>query len=262
MILVRADGCGVESKAAEAQQEVVKAAASVLRKCAPNSSPSVLQPLDVAYDNEHNCRFSIYKRFSCTLESWLAEHHTRTPAQISSIFKQVANILICLQQNGYVFTNIKARNFLVQSCSEKSPKLFIYDSGTLSLGMPKVASIPNRVPAGATSLKTLNLRNLNTITATLLGSLLVQTLLRPVSTTDSTSPIDSFFDCLHNHATVNPCIAGNLMPHLKRNLADGLKINDPTVKAAVSAVLSLTGYKKTSASLKQQLAKFEAAAGS
>lgn len=239
-----------EEEAALAAQ----AAAAIGDACTTEGCPgctvkasAIREPLSTVQRGK--CSFALYPYVQLNLAEWLANTPKRSPQVITSLFEQALGIVICLQDKGFYYTDLKPSNFLViqDNAADLNPQLVVGDLGGIITKDGKAVQLPTgRLPP--ILLKDFDWKKMDQVTSFLLATLALELVLRAPSTTDPSAPLDAFFSCLQKNATTSttaapPECVEDVLGNLKNNIAPGLSLADPQVKALVASALNLMGYR-------------------
>lgn len=234
-------------KKGEEEARIAAGAARVLKGgCMPENcqgctvdSNAIRQPLSTVQVGP--CSLALYPYVHLNLAQWLSNTPNRLPWAVLSLFEQAIGIVVCLQDKGYYYSDIKPSNFLViqDSGADSTPRLVIGDLGGLVTKDAKDLQIPTgRVPP--TLLKDFTWNKMDQVTSFMLATLGLELVLRAPSQQDPSSPLDSFFLCLQRNA-LDQCI-DEVIKTLKSHLAEGLTLEGP-IQGIVAISLALMGYK-------------------
>lgn len=248
-IVIKANYCGnpdAQEKGMEEDRKARAAAAAVgncsaaVSRCAACSlTGDGMIRVPLATEFSAPCSLAIYPYFRKTLADWLADTETRTPDQVTYLFRQLVGIVLCLNSKGYYYTDLKPYNFLVSGPASK-PRLTIGDLGGLDTSdTQQLVITPERLPASL--VQDLDVSKLDEVTAYLLGGMTLELLARPSRGADASHPIDAFFDCLRR-ADKDSCL-GAFLKKLPISLAKGLSLSQPRIRDLVAAALTLLGYR-------------------
>lgn len=157
---------------------------------------------------------------------------------MSSIFLQLLGIMLCLKSKGFYYNDVKPSNLLI-SDNAAGIRLEIGDLGGLDkVGSSHMTITKSRLPPSLVS--SLGWDKADVLASLLLGELTLQLLLRAPLPGEA-HPMDDFLACLQNQP-LDGC-TDVLCGKLRENLADGLSIEEETVRDLMATALILLGYK-------------------
>ena len=234
VLALKASHCGKPAGLAEATEQLQTALELAQTPC---GAAALRAPL--AYRWAPPCMHAVYDFVPENLEQWLAAHPARTPAVVTSLFRQLLTILDCLRAAGVHYTDLKPDNFLVRREAD-APRLVIGDLGGLGrYGAAAVVVTPRRLPPSL--LRATTWENIDVLTSYLVGVLVLELLLRSPAAGDAARPLDELFACLHR-AGGDECTAA-FLTRLRAALAEGLALEQPETLTLAALALNLTGYR-------------------
>lgn len=197
-----------------------------------------LARLPLAYRWKGQCMYAIYEFFKYDLNQWLKAHPSRTSAVVTSLFRQVAAMILCLRSTGYSYNDLKPENILV-SDTDRGPKITIGDLGGIDKwGDPDITITPLRLPYQ--NVRNVSWDSVDVLTSFLLGEVIFHLLLKPPHP-DEAHPLDQLFSCLQD-TPPDTCL-GNISAALESQMAHGLSLKDKRISDLAALAMNLTGYR-------------------